>query len=435
MTRRGAWAHAVWACVAAIHSATAPITPGWCRQGAAGDSPRGISNRPQRRLIGRNIHQVSQNLCEPGKVMTGEAWNVDHPVLTLLRERREARSEPRRRSDTAKLGLAVEGGGMRGVVSAAMLTALDDLGFSDAIDEVYSCSSGSINSAYYLAGETWYPLTIYFDELNTPKFVDLRRAFTGKPILNLDYAFQILSDIKPLDYEYVVKSVVKLNIAITLVDELQTFVANDFQSVDDLRAALQASSWLPVATKGTTVYRGKRAVDGGVLTALPFRLAQQATCTHILSLSTHPMGHISDSLSLLNKYTQRHLNKLRPELGDGYIRALHQKYSDQKALAEERLTASSTKAPHILDLAPLVGTPDVKRHEFNQAKLITAARSAYEVMYAALTRKSSSSIMEGLVRAIPRFAIAERDANDHRQIQLFDRPARSGAPWGISRTR
>jgi predicted patatin/cPLA2 family phospholipase len=367
--------------------------------------------------------------------MTGEAWDVDHPVLTLLRQRREEGSKPGRRSDDAKLGLAVEGGGMRGVVSAAMLTAIDDLGFADAIDEIYSCSSGSINSAYHLAGETWYPLTIYFDDLTTPKFVDLRRAFTKKPILNLDYAFQILSDVKPLDYEYVVKSPIKLNISITLVDELQTIVVADFESVEDLREALRASSWLPVAIRGAAVYKGKRAVDGGVLTALPFRLAVQDNCTHILSLSTHAMDRRSEKISLLNKYTKWHLNNLRPGLGNGYIQALHQKHADQRSLAKQRFAPFNPERPSILDLAPLADTPDVKRHELAQATLIAAARTAYEVMYAALARKPSISITNGLIRAIPRFAIAERAINDSRHIQLFDRSFNSGTPWGISRVR
>ena len=86
--------------------------------------------------------------------MDREAWDPEHPVLNLLRQRRDEGSLPGKRSDEAKLGLAVEGGGMRGVVSASMLTAIDDLGFANCFDEIYACSSGAINAAYYLAGGT-----------------------------------------------------------------------------------------------------------------------------------------------------------------------------------------------------------------------------------------------------------------------------------------
>ena len=42
---------------------------------------------------------------------------------------------------------------MRGIVSASMLVALEDLGFADAFDVVYGCSSGAVNGAYFLAEE------------------------------------------------------------------------------------------------------------------------------------------------------------------------------------------------------------------------------------------------------------------------------------------
>jgi predicted acylesterase/phospholipase RssA len=80
---------------------------------------------------------------------------------------------------------------------------------------------------------------------------------------------------------------------VTDVDALQTRLATDFDSDDDLRGALRASMWLPLAVPGATTYHGYRAVDGGVLTAHPFIVAQQLENnppTHVLSLSTRPMG-------------------------------------------------------------------------------------------------------------------------------------------------
>lgn len=71
---------------------------------------------------------------------------------------------------------------MSGVISAAMLTALDDLGLRSVFDAVYSCSSGAINVAYFSAGETWYPLTIYFDDLSTKRFVFRNSILEGTDV-------------------------------------------------------------------------------------------------------------------------------------------------------------------------------------------------------------------------------------------------------------
>ena len=61
---------------------------------------------------------------------------LQHPVLTALQERRRTRSKPGARQDGYKIALAVEGGGLRGSVSAGMASALAHLGAEDAFDMV-----------------------------------------------------------------------------------------------------------------------------------------------------------------------------------------------------------------------------------------------------------------------------------------------------------
>ena len=53
----------------------------------------------------------------------------NHPALQLLRQRAAQNSLPFDRKDSFKLGLVVEGGGMRGAVSAGGLLELGNLGF------------------------------------------------------------------------------------------------------------------------------------------------------------------------------------------------------------------------------------------------------------------------------------------------------------------
>jgi hypothetical protein len=77
---------------------------------------------------------------------------TDHPVVDLLRRRVLEGSTPGRRSDGFKLGLAVEGGGMRGIVTGAMLMALLGFDARGAFDAVYGASAGAINATYFLTG-------------------------------------------------------------------------------------------------------------------------------------------------------------------------------------------------------------------------------------------------------------------------------------------
>ncbi|WP_426361931.1 patatin-like phospholipase family protein [Streptomyces sp. E-08] len=162
---------------------------------------------------------------------------------------------------------------------------------------VDGCSAGGINGACFLAGGTWYPLSIYYDDLTNKQFVDFSRALRGQPILNLAYSFDhIMERVKPLDYEAVLRSPISLAVPITDVDALRTVMLREFASRHDLKAALRASAWLPISVPGTfATPDGRRAVDGDVLTALPFRLAVGDGCTHVLSLSTRPLGPAGSS--------------------------------------------------------------------------------------------------------------------------------------------
>ena len=70
-----------------------------------------------RQVRARPSHPKPQTMCMQ-----------DHPALQLLMERLRSGSKPGARTDKHKLGLAVEGGGMRGCVTGGALRALHDLG-------------------------------------------------------------------------------------------------------------------------------------------------------------------------------------------------------------------------------------------------------------------------------------------------------------------
>ncbi|WP_433267305.1 patatin-like phospholipase family protein [Actinosynnema sp. CS-041913] len=308
-------------------------------------------------------------------------WSPEHPVRQVLRARRAAGSKPGARDDGFKVGLAVEGGGLRGVVSGAMLTALEDLGYADAFDDVYACSSGAVNGAYFITRRTWFPLSIYFDDLTTGVFLDFRRVLRREGPMNLEYVFEeVLARRKPLDYAGIIAARQRLHIMVTDVDELKTLDVSDFRSPEDLREALQASTWLPLAIKGTTTFRGNRAVDGGVLRFHPFRAAVVDGCTHVLSLSTRPIAPPRTRMSWMNRLVARHLEKMRPGLGVGFLASATEYLTEDRPYLD-RSRFHPQDNPAVMDLAPLSDTPEVKRHEVDRGKLLDGARSAYRLTH------------------------------------------------------
>lgn len=77
---------------------------------------------------------LDYSMAHPNQQLGGPGG---HPVLRLLQARLRDGSAPGGRSDGCKLGLVVEGGGMRGIVTGAMCLGLQDMGMLNVFDAVY----------------------------------------------------------------------------------------------------------------------------------------------------------------------------------------------------------------------------------------------------------------------------------------------------------
>lgn len=344
-------------------------------------------------------------MSDPGVPEPECFWDPEHPVLKILRRRRETGSKPGARDDSAKVALAIEGGGMRGVISAAMCTQLDDTGFSDAFDVVYGGSSGAVNATYFVAQQCWYPLSIYFDDLATNEFVKFSRALSGGSILNLDYVFdEVFRSAKMLDYQAAIESTVSLVISVTDVDARETVAVRDFATTDELESILRASVHLPSAVRGVTEFGGRRLLDGALLTPLPYRMAINDGCTHVLSLSTYRIRKPSNRQPAWQYPYSLYLERIQRGLGTAFLSAQRQRVRDREWLMRRRCN-SSANGPHVLDLAPLPWMKEIRLHERDPHVVFERCRAAYAVSHCATEGVSTDRIRDGLVRAMPKMTM------------------------------
>lgn len=217
---------------------------------------------------------------------------VDHATLQVLRQRVLSKSQPGARLDSFKLGLVVEGGGMRGCVSGGALQALADLGMRDAFDAVYGSSAGAINGTYFISGQR-DGVHIYHDHIASQEFIDLRRLISRKPgtapALNLNFLLDtVIHDVHPLDFDAVLSSSIPLKVVASSLDTLSPILLQDFEDKADLVECLRASANVPEVAGGPVKHRGHRMVDAAVFEAVPFRSAIADGCTHVLVLCTRP---------------------------------------------------------------------------------------------------------------------------------------------------
>src|SRR5450631_3585715 len=208
-----------------------------------------------------------------------------HPVVQTLLRRRQEGSRPGARADGRRVALAIEGGAMRGVVSAGMASALEQLGLRDAFDEVHGASAGAFNSAFFMAGQAAYMTSLYWHGFGDPRFVSMRRALRGRgPAFDMDYVVDgIWARGRPLRMDVLLESAIELHCTATDADTAAIVDLAGLRSAEEVRCALRASARLPWLAGQPVTFRGRRLLDATLAEAIPVQAALE-TCTDILVL-------------------------------------------------------------------------------------------------------------------------------------------------------
>jgi predicted patatin/cPLA2 family phospholipase len=310
--------------------------------------------------------------------------NVNHPVRNLLMARKSQASMPGNRSDEFRLGLAVEGGGMRGVLSGAMLSAITDLGLDNCFDAVYAYSSGAINSAYFVAGGGWHSLSVYYDDLTSGEFISYGRLARGGPLVSLSFVLDtVLEKRRPLDYERVLASKVGLHLTASSLDRVKPVTFCEYARREDVRSVLRASACIPFVAGPPVLYRGERFIDGSVLLAHPYLAARDDGCTHVLVIRTRSASSHAGRMTAGKWLMANRLERLRPGMRDA-VAATIAEYGRVAAEVRERSSAPDGP-PYVLDVGCPPGSHQVGRFTQDRGVLFQGMRAAYGAMYEALT--------------------------------------------------
>lgn len=315
-----------------------------------------------------------------------------HPVVEVLRARRDRGSLPGQRSDGCRVALAVEGGGMRGIISAAMMVALKDEGLDNAFDEIYGVSAGALNGAYFLAGYGWYGLSTYYDDLLCREFFDWRRALRRQAVLSLDYVTDVVMEtLKPVDADAVIASPVRLHIAASSVSTAKPRDFSRFRSGEQLKTVIKASTCLPIVGGPPVEFDGDRFIDGSILLSHPFADARTAGATHIVVLSTRTGAALKKIPTVSQQLVARRLDRLRPDLGARYIETL-KSYGALRYETKE-LSARRAGPPFVLDVACPDGSHRVSRLTRERGTLFEGIRAGYNAMVNALGERPRQTFL------------------------------------------
>jgi predicted patatin/cPLA2 family phospholipase len=236
-------------------------------------------------------------------------------MSTLLELLTKHRAEP----DSKRVfGLVVQGGGMRAVYSAAVLSTFIEYGLTEVFDHVVGSSAGGMNGAYFIAGQA-EAVDVYTDDLTTKKFVNLARL--NKKV-DIDYVIDVaLRQNTPLRIDKLESSRSKLHLVLTSETTSRRVVISDHQQFKEIYEELRATSALPILYDKIVPVGNGLYVDGGVADLLPVDVAVGLGCTDIIVIMTRKVSsyhfdarHTRLARSLMYHLARGHSKELRKML-------------------------------------------------------------------------------------------------------------------------
>jgi predicted patatin/cPLA2 family phospholipase len=307
----------------------------------------------------------------------------DHPVVALLRERRERRSLPGERSDGRHVALVIEGGGMRGVVSAGMAAAIEQLGFTNSFDEVHGASAGAFNAAFLIAGQASYLAGLYQHGFGNPTFVSVRRVLRGQSLFNMDYVVnEVWRTQRPLRTDRILQSRIALHCTATDVETAEVVDLTDLRDDREVRTAMLASARLPWLSGAPVPFRGHMLFDATLAESVPVHVPRR-TATDMLVLQTRPhgMGHTPLSSGVAN-LTDRYLVKFNPALVE--LRRTRSARYDALTGELSRQAVDPAARPRVGVIRPPAGSPVIGQMENRASAMAAAAGHGFRAAWMAL---------------------------------------------------
>jgi predicted patatin/cPLA2 family phospholipase len=303
---------------------------------------------------------------------------MSDPVLDLLRSRREQGGAPGRRPDGQRLALVIEGGSSRGAYSAGMTGAIEQLGILSLFDAVYGSSAGALNGGWLLCGKAESTMHAWWTPDIMRGTIDPKRALRGKPVVDTHYlVHQVYTDIMFMGFDEILSSPVEFHPMATDADTGESVDLAPFvRDKASLQAAFRATTAMPLLTGRPIEIDGRRYVDAGVSESVPVRGALAQGATHVVALRTR---RPDESMSLprplerflMTRWFRRNApGALKPWLDRVAVR-------DQ----EEHVLAAH---PHVLQIRPPVGSPDVGHTEVGGQALRVAVDIGRRAAFSAL---------------------------------------------------
>lgn len=198
-----------------------------------------------------------------------------------------------------KIGLVLEGGGMRGLFTAGVLDILMDHSFRP--DTICATSAGATFGINLPSGQRGRVLRYNLKLAGDPRYFSLRSLIRTGNVVNTDFAYRVLPDeLDKFDYQAYSESGTDFFACVTNTRSGKP----EYLKVSDAKTqidSIRASAALPFLSR-KVVIDGEQYLDGGITDNIPLDKCTAEGCDRIVVVLTRPKGFImSEDMYLLSK--------------------------------------------------------------------------------------------------------------------------------------
>lgn len=190
-----------------------------------------------------------------------------------------------------KVGLVLEGGGMRGLYTAGILDYFMEKNLY--FPYVIGVSMGACNAASYLSKQIGRNRNVTINYINDPRYIGYRNFLKCKSLFGIDFMYnEIPYKLEPFDFDTFFNSKEKFIIVATDCHTGKP-IYFDKDEHKDILTIIRASSSLPFISP-IVKYKDMCLLDGGIADSIPINKSIKDGNNKNVIILTRPKGYRKD---------------------------------------------------------------------------------------------------------------------------------------------
>jgi len=257
-----------------------------------------------------------------------------------------------------KIGLVLEGGGLRGVFTGGCVDFFLDKGIK--FDYVVGVSAGSCNACAYVASKRGYAKSCMIQDDPKDNFYGFYQMKDSHKYIDLDKVFEEYISRYGLDYKKYFSNKTECELVVANIETGLAEYKSERKDLERAKTIGKASCSLPLITSPVEL-DGNLYLDGGLCDSIPVQRALDKGCDKVVVICTRRKNivpHISD----IQKPLYESFYHKYPKLLEAIFNR-EQTYADQNKLVD-----SLVKKGKCVCIRPTL--PEIGRLESDQEKLM-----------------------------------------------------------------